>query len=113
MPPQRLKVKWMEMAIERQNRTKDQMVRHMKEYIESNARLLGCPLQDIRLGTRARNILKRMGCISVRDVLMVDIDTLAEMRNCGIATLRDIAQRLREYGFPRARLEEYIRKMER
>ena len=63
------------------------------------------PLDDIDFGgdnlaTRAKGVLQRSGCATLADAeAMVTVDSLHGQRNCGLPTVRRIAQVMEHYGY--------------
>lgn len=58
---------------------------------------LDAPFEDLNLSTRARNALRQVGCITVRDIL--DRDFSRAVRSFGAGTRHEVATVLMHHGF--------------
>ncbi len=56
------------------------------------------PVDDLRLSRRARNVLRKLGCRTLGDVIGLRTSDLAAARNCGPRTRSEIIDCARERG---------------
>ncbi len=63
------------------------------------ARRLQMPVESLRLGTRAVNILSRAGVVSIMDILTLTQDEMFMLRGFGKGTYREIAMALESGGY--------------
>ena len=54
-------------------------------------------IEELRLGTRSYNALRRLGCKTVADLLAYSVDGLVEAKNIGKGSVEEIQQKLLEY----------------
>lgn len=66
--------------------------------LEQSKDILGRPIEDLELSTRAYNCLVRAGCVWVSDIAALDAYTVASMRNMGSKTATEIARCLVDHG---------------
>lgn len=85
----------------------------MRMSMEKAVCVLNKPISELEMSARAKNILRRLGCITLLDVIRLDAETLVKSRGCGAGVLREITEQLREAGHSPHRIEHYIPVIER
>lgn len=61
-------------------------------------KLLHVPIEELGLGVRAYNALRRIGVRNVFDLLVLFPDDIEDVRNLGEKGIRDVKRTLKDYG---------------
>jgi lambda repressor-like predicted transcriptional regulator len=72
---------------------------------EAKPVVLESPIEDLPLSSRARNAIHRLGCVTVKDVLQLD---LSAVRGIGRKTRVEVCAALRNSGLPQPELDERL-----
>ena len=66
------------------------------------------PIETMGISARARNCLRKAGCIYISDVLSLDRITIARLRNMGSKSAQEIAQWLESQDMPYSAWDVYL-----
>ena len=66
------------------------------------------PVDAMGISARARNCLRKAGCIYISDVLALDRARIARLRNMGSKSAQEIAQWLKSQDMPYNSLDVYL-----
>ena len=89
-----------------QNGTEDARSGTTFRYADDEALLVS--IRNLNLSPRAYHALERAGYERIRDLIILDEQTIARLRGIGAKSLHAIAEALREYGVQHTPWDEYL-----